>query len=243
MAQGGGKRSVFPEWIKQVGKVIDGLVLLLTTVCLLSASITATPEIRWHHPHFMDEETEASKTQSCKAIKKQNLATVPNNMLLLFSCSVMSDSSTTLGTAARQAPQDLGIVQARILEWVAIFSSRGSFWSRDWTCVSCTGRQILYHWATRGALLIIQGCTNEFAFKNLNTKQTFSFLPLSLGGPLQAVIKYPNTISGNTHWERRNQQPKKPCSGHNEVLCLPMNLVLVLSQYMVLVVPTAGTFP
>ena len=29
-----------------------------------------------------------------------------------------------------------GILQARILEWVAISSSRGSFWPRDWTQVS-----------------------------------------------------------------------------------------------------------
>ena len=31
-----------------------------------------------------------------------------------------------------------GILQARILEWVAIFSLKGSYWSRDQTCVSCT---------------------------------------------------------------------------------------------------------
>ena len=30
-----------------------------------------------------------------------------------------------------------GILQARILEWVAMPSSRASFWPRDWTCVSC----------------------------------------------------------------------------------------------------------
>ena len=30
-----------------------------------------------------------------------------------------------------------GISQARILEWVAIFFSRRSFWPRDGTCVSC----------------------------------------------------------------------------------------------------------
>ena len=41
-----------------------------------------------------------------------------------------------------------GIFQARILEWVAISSSRGSAWPRDWTSVSYTGRWILYHWAT-----------------------------------------------------------------------------------------------
>ena len=33
----------------------------------------------------------------------------------------------------------LGILQARILEWVAVFFSRGSSWSKDWTCISCTG--------------------------------------------------------------------------------------------------------
>ena len=43
-----------------------------------------------------------------------------------------------------------GIYQVRILEWVAM-PSRGSSWLRNWTCVSCIGRQILYHWATRGA--------------------------------------------------------------------------------------------
>ena len=41
-----------------------------------------------------------------------------------------------------------GIFQARILEWIAVFSSRGSSQTRDWKQVSCIGRQILYHWAT-----------------------------------------------------------------------------------------------
>ena len=35
--------------------------------------------------------------------------------------------------------------QARILEWVAISSSRGSSWPGDWTCMSFVGRQVLYH--------------------------------------------------------------------------------------------------
>ena len=37
------------------------------------------------------------------------------------------------------------ISQARILEWAAISFSRGSSQIRDGTCVSCIGRQILYH--------------------------------------------------------------------------------------------------
>ena len=42
-----------------------------------------------------------------------------------------------------------GISQARILVWVAISFSRGSSWPRDRTCISCIGRWILYHGATK----------------------------------------------------------------------------------------------
>ena len=38
-----------------------------------------------------------------------------------------------------------GMSQARTLEWVPSFSSRGSSWPRDQTCISCIGRHILYH--------------------------------------------------------------------------------------------------
>ena len=41
------------------------------------------------------------------------------------------------------------ISQARTLEGGAISFSRGSSWPRVQTCNSCTGRGILYHWATR----------------------------------------------------------------------------------------------
>ena len=44
-----------------------------------------------------------------------------------------------------------GIFQARILEWVAIFSSRGSSRPRDRACVSCISRGILYQWVIRKA--------------------------------------------------------------------------------------------
>ena len=41
-----------------------------------------------------------------------------------------------------------GILQARILEWVAISYSRGSFWSRDRTQVSCIAGGFFTIWAT-----------------------------------------------------------------------------------------------
>ena len=47
-----------------------------------------------------------------------------------------------------------GILQARMLEWVAISFSRGSSQPRDRTLVSCIGRQILYCWAIREAPIL-----------------------------------------------------------------------------------------
>ena len=41
-----------------------------------------------------------------------------------------------------------GISQARILEWVAIPFSRRTSQPRGQTRTSCSGRQVLYHWAT-----------------------------------------------------------------------------------------------
>ena len=40
-----------------------------------------------------------------------------------------------------------GILQARILEWAAMPSSRGSSWRRDRTCTSCIVGGFIYHWA------------------------------------------------------------------------------------------------
>ena len=54
----------------------------------------------------------------------------------------------TLWTAAQEAPLSTGILQARILEQVAISFSRGAFPPRDQTCISYVswiGKQVLYH--------------------------------------------------------------------------------------------------
>ena len=79
------------------------------------------------------------------------------DFLLVFSldqqCSVLSCFSrvrffATQCSGARQAPLSMGILQARILEWAAMTSSRGSSQPRDQTLVSyisCTDRQALYH--------------------------------------------------------------------------------------------------
>ena len=64
-------------------------------------------------------------------------------MLLLSRCPTLQPiDCSLLGSSVH------GILQAKMLERVAMPSSRGSFWPRDWTQVSCIARWILYHWAT-----------------------------------------------------------------------------------------------
>ena len=53
-----------------------------------------------------------------------------------------------------------GILQARILEWVAIAFSRESSWPREWTQVSCIAGRFFTAWATREAY----GETLKYAF-------------------------------------------------------------------------------
>ena len=65
-----------------------------------------------------------------------------------LSHSVVSDSAIPW-TITCQAPLSMGILQARILEWVAMPSSRGSSQPRDRTWHSCTARRLFTIWATR----------------------------------------------------------------------------------------------
>ena len=51
-------------------------------------------------------------------------------------------------TVAQRAPLSMGILQARILEWVAMPSSRGSSQPRDWTQVSRIASRCFTVWAT-----------------------------------------------------------------------------------------------
>ena len=61
----------------------------------------------------------------------------------VLSCSVVSNSATPW-TVAHQAPLSVGILQARILEWVAMPSSRGSFQPRNRTQVSLIAGGFFY---------------------------------------------------------------------------------------------------
>ena len=98
-----------------------------------------------------------------------------------FSCWVVSNSFGCCGLEPTRllCPSDF---PARILEWVAISSSRGSSQPRDGTHIFCIGigRWVLYHWATWEA-------PNDLARKplSLNCWNITPFLSLPLVLPSQ----------------------------------------------------------
>ena len=75
-----------------------------------------------------------------------------------------------------------GLLQARILEWVAIPFSRGSSRPRDRTRVFCIGRWVLYHRATWEALQRLQMLTEDST--HLITRCTLWSRPLQRGRSL-----------------------------------------------------------
>ena len=91
-------------------------------------------------------------------------------MLSCFSCVWLF---VTLWAVACQAPLSMGILQGRILGWVAMPSSRGSSQSRDQTQVSCTAGgfftiwAIFTIWATREALVCVHTHTHTHTHMNI----------------------------------------------------------------------------
>ena len=83
-----------------------------------------------------------------------------------------------------------GILQARILEWVAMPSSRGSSLPKDQTHISCIGRLTLYHWATREALE-----DEEKGSKRLIDFSKVTQLETSRTRPVPPLC-HPQTLSG-----------------------------------------------
>ena len=111
-----------------------------------------------------------------------------------------------------------GISQARILEWVAITSSRGSSLCSAQTHVSCIGRWILYHWATWEAqtsflllLSVAQWCLTLCD-------------PMDCSTPSFSVLHYfLDFVKTHVHWISDAIQPSHPLSS-------PSLSVLNLSQ-------------
>jgi len=92
---------------------------------------------------------------------------------------------------------DYGIIQARILEWIAISFSRVSSQPRNWTRLSCTAGRFFTDWAMRETLLsfyyVLCGSTSffnilySFEYKSL---QYSNLLGMSLMWSFWTVVSH-----------------------------------------------------
>ena len=94
---------------------------------------------------------------------------------------------------ARQAPLSMGILQARILEWVAMPSSRGSSQPGDQILASCTACRFFNHNCSFTLIMLIYKATSAFylpffcvRLQSLcSPKQSSKSLPLKIGNILK----------------------------------------------------------
>ena len=97
-------------------------------------------------------------------------------------CLTLSDpmDSSPSGSSVR------GILQARILEWVAIPFSRGSSWPRNWSQVSCSADRFFAIWAT-GRVKFFCCCSVAQLMSDFfgNPWTVVCQAPLSMGFPRQ----------------------------------------------------------
>ena len=104
--------------------------------------------------YFTDGETEAQWLNLFRATQLRRAGiwnSSPCCLSGVLSHSVMPDSCDSMDCSPPGFSVH-GILQARILKWVAISSSRGSSRPRDWTQVSCIVGGFFTSWATREAL-------------------------------------------------------------------------------------------
>ena len=135
------------------------------------------------------------------------------NLFKLFLCALSLSHVwifVTPWAVACQAPLSMGILQARILEWVAIPFSRSSSQPRNRTRVSCIAIGFFTSWATS-------------SFQSLNRVRLFATPWITA---CQASLSITNSWSSPKlmHWVGDAIQPSHPLSS-------PSPLALNVSQH------------
>ena len=120
-------------------------------------------------------------------------------MYVCVSCSVISNSLVTHGL---MRPHE--IFQTRILEWVAISYSRKSSWPKDWTCISCISRQVLYHCITWTIQHVV---SVQFSRVRLFATPWIAAHQASL-----SITSSWSLLKTHVHWVRDAIQPSHPLS-------------------------------
>ena len=110
------------------------------------------------------------------------------------------------------------ILQARILEWVAIPSSRGSSWPRDWTHISCTAGRFFTIWVTREALLKI-GQPLKIALVRNSKSEAPTALVLIINLPTYKPTQLPNHLLLAQYANEKNIGKASLYRNHKPHLC------------------------
>ena len=119
-----------------------------------------------------------------------------------------------------------GIFQARILERVAISFSRVSSWLRDWICVSCICRWILYCWATWEAC-VAHLLTCYFNQHFLNTSYVLGVIVILSLSHVQLFV---------TSWTAARQAPLSSTTSRSLLKLMSIESVMP-SNHLVLCCP------
>ena len=125
----------------------------INTLIVMISSFTSYSHHKYQSKSFLGtsfEFREETETFASMELTSQVIYIQMHACSVLQLCLTLCD----LVDCSPSASSVQGILQAIILEWVAISSSRGSFQPSDRTlgsCISCVSRQILCHCATIGA--------------------------------------------------------------------------------------------
>ena len=161
-------RNCYQKLLPRASLVVHWLKLCITSA--EGTGLIPSQGPKSHMPylrvHIASTKIQCSQTNKLKK-KKQKTVTQSVYTILFFSnwslkknvCVLVAQSCPTLcdpmDWGAHLAPHGRiphGILQARILEWVALLFSRGSSQPTDWTWVSCISGRFFAIWATREAL-------------------------------------------------------------------------------------------
>ena len=105
----------------------------------------------WLPSFIPHSETLLGETRDMKLLTQENIMLVIVVVVLVIqSCPTLWDSTNCSPTGSSVH----GILQARILEWVAIPFSRGFSWCRDLTWVSCLAGRFFTVWAIGRAKIL-----------------------------------------------------------------------------------------
>ena len=120
------------------------------------------------------------------------LCRVSNTCVHAFSAAQLCSTLCDATDCSLSGSSVHGIFPARILEWIAISSSRGSPQLRDQTHVSCTTRWIFHCWATGETLSNIWRVINKLAVINSQVRKVLCLECARKGPPVWPLVSFIN---------------------------------------------------